>query len=157
MPLRTERRRRPLGRKFELITEDDQTVPGQSATVAKKLIARDKVIALIGEVSSGRSLEAAPIAQAARIPMIARRDQSEGDENGELHLPGLLHRSVQGTVMAKFALDDLKAHNVAIISSVSNAYSVGLAKYFRETFTAVAGRSRRSRNIRKATRISARS
>jgi branched-chain amino acid transport system substrate-binding protein len=60
-----------LGRQLELITEDNQTVPGQSATVAKKLIARDKVIALLGEVSSGRSLEAAPIAQANHIPMIA--------------------------------------------------------------------------------------
>src|SRR6185369_1357134 len=41
----------------------------------------------------------------------------------------------QGTVMAKFAANDLKAKRVAIISSVSNAYSVGLAKFFRETFT----------------------
>ena len=41
----------------------------------------------------------------------------------------------QGTVMAKFALTDLKAKKVAIISSVSNAYSVGLAKFFTETFT----------------------
>jgi branched-chain amino acid transport system substrate-binding protein len=41
----------------------------------------------------------------------------------------------QGTVMAKFAQEDLKAKKVAIISSVSNAYSVGLAKFFHETFT----------------------
>src|ERR1019366_6405879 len=60
-----------LGRRIELITEDNQSVPGQSATAAKKLIARDKVVALLGEVSSGRSLEAAPVAQGARIPMIA--------------------------------------------------------------------------------------
>ena len=60
-----------LGKKLELAYEDNQTKPGESATAAKKLISRDKVIALIGEVSSGRSLEAAPIAQAAKIPMIA--------------------------------------------------------------------------------------
>src|SRR6267142_1027995 len=58
-----------LGRKLELTTEDNQTKPGESATVVKKLISRDKVVALIGEVSSGRSLEAAPIAQQAKIPM----------------------------------------------------------------------------------------
>jgi branched-chain amino acid transport system substrate-binding protein len=45
----------------------------------------------------------------------------------------------QGKVMAKFALTDLKAKKVAILSSVSNAYSVGLAKFFRETFTAAGG------------------
>jgi branched-chain amino acid transport system substrate-binding protein len=41
----------------------------------------------------------------------------------------------QGTVMAKFAQEDLKVTKVAVLSSVSNAYSVGLAKFFRETFT----------------------
>jgi branched-chain amino acid transport system substrate-binding protein len=45
----------------------------------------------------------------------------------------------QGTVMAKFARGELKAKSVAIISSVSNAYSVGLAKFFREKFTADGG------------------
>src|SRR5437016_1834671 len=60
-----------LGKKLELVYEDNQTKPGESATVVKKLISRDRVIALIGEVSSSRSLEAAPIAQQAKIPMIA--------------------------------------------------------------------------------------
>src|SRR3954468_11289748 len=60
-----------LGRPFELVYQDNQTRPGESATAVKKLISRDKVIALIGEVSSSRSLEAAPIAQQAKIPMIA--------------------------------------------------------------------------------------
>src|SRR4051812_1209832 len=60
-----------LGKQLELISEDNQTKPGESATVAKKLITRDKVVALLGEVSSGRSLEAAPVAQASHVPMIA--------------------------------------------------------------------------------------
>jgi branched-chain amino acid transport system substrate-binding protein len=45
----------------------------------------------------------------------------------------------QGTVMAKFALTDLKAKKVATLTSVSSAYSVGLAKYFKETFVAGGG------------------
>ena len=129
-----------LGRPFELITEDDQTMPGQSATVAKKLIARDKVIALLGEVSSGRSLEAAPVAQAAKIPMIAPAATTpKVTQTGSYIFRVCFIDPFQGTVMAKFALGDLQAHKVAIISSVSNAYSVGLAKFFRETFTASGG------------------
>src|SRR3954469_25865817 len=50
-----------LGRKFEHLTEDTQSKQGESGTVVRKLISRDKVVALIGEVSSGRSLEAAPV------------------------------------------------------------------------------------------------
>ena len=42
----------------------------------------------------------------------------------------------QGPVMAKFALETLKAKRIAILSSASSAYSVGLAKYFKEAFLA---------------------
>ena len=47
-----------LGRKFELITEDTQSKQGESASVVRKLVSRDKCIAILGEVASGRSLEA---------------------------------------------------------------------------------------------------
>ena len=42
--------------------------------------------------------------------------------------------------MAKFAHNVLKAQRVAVLTSVSSAYSVGLAKYFKETFTAEGGK-----------------
>jgi branched-chain amino acid transport system substrate-binding protein len=129
-----------LGRKLELLSEDNQTKPGESATVAKKLITRDKVVALLGEVSSGRSLEAAPIAQGARIPMIApAATNPKVTETGNYIFRVCFIDPFQGTVMAKFARDDLKAKRVAIISSVSNAYSVGLARFFRETFVKSGG------------------
>ncbi len=61
-----------LGKKLQLLTEDTQfRKPGESATVVKKLISRDNVIALLGEVASSRSLEAAPICQQNNIPMIS--------------------------------------------------------------------------------------
>ena len=129
-----------LDQKLELIVEDNQTRPGESATAAKKLIAREKVIALLGEVASGRSLEAAPIAQAAKIPMIApAATNPKVTETGDYIFRVCFIDPFQGTVMAKFAQEDLKAKKVAILSSVSNAYSVGLAKFFRETFAAGGG------------------
>lgn len=129
-----------LGQQIELIVEDNQTRPGESATAAKKLIAREKVIALLGEVASGRSLEAAPIAQAAKVPMIApAATNPKVTETGDYIFRVCFIDPFQGTVMAKFALEDLKAKRVAILSSVSNAYSVGLAKFFRETFSAGGG------------------
>lgn len=129
-----------LGKKIELLSEDNQTKAGESATVAKKLIARDKVVALLGEVSSGRSLEAGPIAQAEHIPMIApAATNPKVTEIGDYVFRVCFIDPFQGTVMAKFAAQDLKAKRVAIISSMSNAYSVGLAKFFRETFVASGG------------------
>lgn len=41
--------------------------------------------------------------------------------------------------MAKFAKDTLKVRKVALLTSVSSAYSVGLAKYFKERFAADGG------------------
>src|SRR6478752_6736860 len=55
-----------LGQPVDVLTEDNQSKPGDSATVAKKLLSRDKVVAILGEVTSGRSLEVAPLAQNAK-------------------------------------------------------------------------------------------
>jgi branched-chain amino acid transport system substrate-binding protein len=129
-----------LGRPLELVYEDDQTKPGESATAVKKLISRDKVVALIGEVSSSRSLEAAPIAQGAKIPMIAPAATNERvTKVGNYIFRVCFIDPFQGGVMAKFATEDLKVKKVAILSSVSNAYSLGLAKVFKKTFEDAGG------------------
>ena len=124
-----------LGRRLELITEDNQSKAGESATIAKKLISRDKVVALIGEVASTRSLEAAPIAQQARIPMISPSSTNpKVTEIGNYVFRVCFIDPFQGVVMAKFARNTLKLKRVAVLTSVSSAYSVGLAKYFKERF-----------------------
>ncbi len=129
-----------LGRKLELIAEDNQSKSGESATVAKKLLSRDKVVAILGEVTSGRTLEVAPLAQAAKIPLIASGATNPAvTQKGDYVFRVCFIDDFQGTVMAKFALNDLKAKKVATLVSVSSAYSVGLAKFFKETFVAGGG------------------
>jgi branched-chain amino acid transport system substrate-binding protein len=126
-----------LGRPFDLITEDNQSKPGESATVAKKLLSRDKVVAILGEVTSGRSLEVAPLAQSAKIPTGATN--AKVTQTGSYIFRVCFIDDFQGVVMAKFAKEDLKAAKVATLTSVSSAYSVGLAKVFKETFVASGG------------------
>ena len=124
-----------LGRPLQLVFEDNQSKSGESATIVKKLISRDKVVALLGEVASSRSLEAAPLAQAAKIPMI-----SPASTNPKVTMVGDYIFRVcfidpfQGTALAKFARAHLKVSRVAVLTSVSSAYSVGLSKYFHEQF-----------------------
>src|SRR5687767_5385296 len=60
-----------LGKKLKLLTEDNQTKPGESANAVNKLIAKDGAMAILGEVASSRSLEAAPICRDNKIPMIS--------------------------------------------------------------------------------------
>lgn len=124
-----------LGRRLELVTEDTQSKPGESSTCVRKLIARDHVVAILGEVASSRSLEAAPVCQASRIPMISPGSTNpKVTETGDYIFRVCFIDPFQGPVMARFALTRLKARRVAIFSSSTSAYSVGLAKYFRQAF-----------------------
>lgn len=124
-----------LGRPLELVTADDQSKPGESATAVKKLIARDKVVAVLGEVSSFRSLEAAAVCQAQKIPMIVPSATNPRiTETGDYIFRVCYTDSFQGAALAKFALRTLEARRVAVLISVSNAFSVGLTKYFKDRF-----------------------
>jgi branched-chain amino acid transport system substrate-binding protein len=125
-----------LGRKLELLTQDDQSKPGEAATIVKKFISRDKVVAVLGEIASSRTLEAAPVCQASKIPLISPGSTApEVTARGNYIFRACFIDPFQGTVVAKFAHRTLKAQRVALLSSVSSAQSVGLAKFFREQFT----------------------
>jgi branched-chain amino acid transport system substrate-binding protein len=67
-----------LGKKLKLVTEDDQSQAGQPATIVRKLVSQDKAVAVLGEVASSKSLEAAPICQQNKIPMISGLHQPQG-------------------------------------------------------------------------------
>jgi branched-chain amino acid transport system substrate-binding protein len=56
-----------LGRKVELISEDSVN-PATAVTRANKLVERDKVVALVGEISSASALAISEQAQRFRIP-----------------------------------------------------------------------------------------
>jgi branched-chain amino acid transport system substrate-binding protein len=129
-----------LGKKFELLTEDDLSKAGEPATVVNKLISRDGVVAILGEVASTRSLEAAPICQQAKIPMISPSSTNpKVTETGDYIFRVCFIDPFQGTVMANFAAKTLKAKKVAVFTDVKSDYSKGLAKYFKEGFTAAGG------------------
>lgn len=129
-----------LGKQIELITEDNRSQAGESATIVKKFISRDKVVAVLGEVASGRSLEAGPICQQAGIPMVSPSSTNpKVTEVGDCVFRVCFIDPFQGKVMADFASKTLKAKKVAILSDVASAYSEGLTKFFREGFTANGG------------------
>jgi branched-chain amino acid transport system substrate-binding protein len=126
-----------LGRKVELLTEDDQSKDGESATAVKKLISRDKVVAILGEVASIRSLEAAPICQQYKVPQISPSSTNpKVTQMGDYIFRVCWEDKFQGAVvLAKFALNNLKAKKVALMTDVGSPYSVGLANFFKTGFT----------------------
>ena len=125
-----------LGRKLVHKFEDNQSKSGESATVVKKLIARDNAVAILGEVASGRSLEGADVCQQNKVPMISPSSTNPSvTEKGDYIFRICFIDPFQGTVMARFAKDTLKAKRVAVLTDVAQAYSVGLADYFKAQYT----------------------
>lgn len=129
-----------LGRKLALLTEDDQSKQGESKTIARKLISRDGVVALLGEVASGRSLEAAPVCQESRIPQISPSSTNpKVTEIGDYIFRICFTDPLQGKVLARFAQKTLKVKRAAVLTDAASTYSVGLATYFKEAFKEAGG------------------
>ncbi len=130
-----------LGKKLKLVTEDNQSKKGESATATKKLISQSKVVALLGEVASSRSLEMASICQQMKIPQISPSSTNpKVTQSGDYIFRVCFTDQFQGgDVLSKFALESLKAKHVAIITDVSQAYSVGLTQYFKDKYLASGG------------------
>ncbi len=128
------------GKKLELISMDDQGKPEEAATAVTKLITQNKVAAILGEVASSRSMAMAPIAQQYQVPMISPSSTNpKVTELGDYIFRVCFIDPFQGTVMAKFASENLKLKKVAILRDVINDYSVGLADYFAKKFKEMGG------------------
>lgn len=128
------------GKKVRVITLDNQGKPEEAATAVTKLITQNKVIAILGEVASSRSLAMAPIAQQYHIPMVSPSSTNpKVTEVGDNIFRVCFIDPFQGKVMAKFAWETQKYKKVAVLRDVKNDYSVGLADVFIEEFKKMGG------------------
>jgi branched-chain amino acid transport system substrate-binding protein len=129
-----------LGKKVRVIVEDDQGKPEEAQTVVTKLITKDQVTAILGEVASSRTMAAAPVAQQNGIPLISPSSTNpKVTESGDYIFRVCFIDPFQGLVTAKFATNTLKLKNVAILRDIKNDYSVGLAEVFVNNFKKMGG------------------
>ncbi len=125
---------------IRIVVEDDQSKAEEAGTAVNKLLSRDQPVALLGEVSSSRTLAAAPLAQAAGVPMISPSSTSvKVTEVGDMIFRVCFIDPFQGAAAAKFAYNSKNLRKIAIFKDVKNDYSVGLAQVFTETFTQLGG------------------
>jgi len=121
-----------LGKKIELMVEDDQHDPKQAVSVANKLV-NAGVAGVIGHFNSSCSIPASDIYNRTSLPMI-----SPGSTNPQLTEKG--YKGVfrvcgrddqQGKVGADFVRSQLKIKKVAIVHD-KTTYGQGLADEFRK-------------------------
>jgi len=132
-----------LGKKIRVVHEDDQSLPKEATNAVLKLINQDKVVALIGEVASTRSLAAAPTAQRRKIPMLSPASTNpKVTQVGDYIFRSCFIDPFQGSAMATFAMTHEKgpkAKRLAILYDVKNDYSTGLRQFFIETVKKAGG------------------
>lgn len=128
------------GKKIKVTIEDDQSRPEEAATVVRKLISQDGVIAVLGDIPSSNSLAAAPICQEAGVPMITPSSTNpKVTATGDYIFRVCFIDPFQGTVMARFAYEHRGVKKAAILRDVRSDYSMGLADFFIQTFKNLGG------------------
>lgn len=134
-----------LGKQLEPIVRDCKSTADEAMSVSAAL-AGDNIVAQIGPLTSGDVAGSTPVMMDSKIPLIApaatAANVTVDDKTGETR--DYIFRvcfidPFQGTLMAQYAADDLKATKAAIYSDTSSDYAKGLAEYFEKTFTEKGG------------------
>ncbi len=129
-----------LGRQVELVVEDDQADPTLTANAFTKLVEQDKVVAIMGALTSKCSLAITGMAVQQNIPMISPTSTNDTVTlAGDYVFRACYTDSFQGNVVANYATETLGAKKAAILYDVSNDYSVGLFNQFKASFEAKGG------------------
>ena len=138
-----------LGKPIEIALEDDGSRAEQVPLAINKLISEKNVLAIFGEVASSNSLAAAPICQAAGVPMLSPTSTNpKVTQVGDYIFRACFIDPFQGSVMAKFASGDLNAKTAAIFTDVKSDYSKGLTEFFKKEFVASGGKIVAEENYR---------
>lgn len=129
------------GKQIELLVEDTAGQPASGKTATERLVSSKKVLAVLGEVASGVTGPAAEVCQSAGVPIISvGSTRTDLSETGNMFFRVCYTDAFQGAMLAKFAYEDLKLRNVAILTDRQLPYSVGLSEDFRAYFQGLGGK-----------------
>lgn len=122
-----------IGKKIEIIDTDNRGDKQEGASVAQKLINRDKVVAILGDPTTGISKVVAPIAQKAGVVLLSAGATGPGlVEIGDYIFRNTLLDSVAIPACIDYFAHQLGYRKVAIITSDNNDYSAGFSQTFRD-------------------------
>jgi len=127
--------------KIELFIEDNQDKKETAVGVAQKLINQTGVVALIGPQASRNAIPVAAVAEEAHVPMISPWSTNPQTTAGKRYVfRAAFIDPFQGRVMARFAVEELKAEKAAVLYDVASEYNKGIAEIFKQVFEEAGGR-----------------
>lgn len=125
---------------IELVVADNKSDKVEAANAGQRLVDSDKVNLVLGSWGSGLAMAAGPVFKEAQVPAIGLSCTNPLVTLGnEFYFRVCFIDPFQGTVMANYAFKEVKAKKAVIIREVSNDYSVGLAKFFADSFKSLTG------------------
>jgi branched-chain amino acid transport system substrate-binding protein len=126
--------------KVELAIADNKSDKVEAANAVQRLIDLDKVRVILGSWGSSLAIAGGEVAKDAQIPVIGLSCTNQLVTLGnDYYFRVCFIDPFQGTVMANYAFNELKAKTVVIVQEISNDYSVGLAKSFSDNFKSLTG------------------
>ncbi len=122
------------GDTVKLIVLDDRGDKVEAATATKRLIDKNHVTAILGEVASSNSMAMAPVAEKAKTPMITHASTNPRVTKGKKFVTrACFIDPFQGAVAANYALS--KGYKTAVVvTDMKQDYSVGLSKAFKKAY-----------------------
>ncbi len=129
-----------LGRKIEVVTADTESSSDKTPQAVLKLLDQDKVVAILGEVASSRTMAAAPECQKAKIPLLTPAStNARVTRLGTYVFRSCFTDDVQGRWIARYAAQDLKAKRAVILTDTKNDYSKGLRDVISDEYAKLGG------------------
>ncbi|WP_050697286.1 ABC transporter substrate-binding protein [Anaeromassilibacillus senegalensis] len=120
-----------LGRDIHYIMYDEKGDATEAVNAYNKLVQSDKVVAIIGDVTSKPTLAVAQQAVKDKIPMITASGTAENiTATGENIFRACFIDPFQGELMASYAAKKLGKKTAAVIYDISDDYSKGLYESF---------------------------
>ena len=130
-----------LGRELKLVIRDTATAPAVGRDAASKLINLDRVVAIIGALSSGVTVASSSLTIPARIVLISPASTSPmltDLKDNDFVFRTCVSDALQGVVQGKLAID--LGYKAASVIYVNNPYGKGLAEVFKKEFEARGGK-----------------
>jgi branched-chain amino acid transport system substrate-binding protein len=130
-----------LGKQIEAVVADSQCSADPAVNAANKVIDQDKAKYIVGEVCSSASIPVSEIANEKGVLQISPTSTNPqvttkiDGSTKPFTFRACFIDPFQGTVGAKFAMDNLKAKTAFIMFDQGNDYVRGLAEAFEEAFT----------------------
>ncbi|HEY3375619.1 MAG TPA: ABC transporter substrate-binding protein [Candidatus Aquicultor sp.] len=128
------------GRRIEVLPGDD-TSNGNVAQSAAANYAVQKVTAIVGPYTNESAIMAGPVANINKIPMMTiRASEPNITQLGNFIFRACFVDTYQGTILARFAAQDLKAKTAAIIYDKADLDGKTLSENFKKEFAKYGGK-----------------